>query len=35
MSIEEVAAVVDINLNILPEMEWKLEQTSKALARKK
>jgi hypothetical protein len=34
MSIEEVAAVVDINLNILPEMELKLEQTSRALARK-
>jgi hypothetical protein len=34
ISIEEVAAVVDISLNILPEMEWKLEQTSKALARK-
>jgi transposase-like protein len=34
MSIEEVAAAADINLNILPEMEWKLEQTSKALARK-
>ena len=34
MSIEEVASVVDIDLNILPDMERRLEQTTKALARK-
>ena len=34
MSIEEAASVVDINLNILPDMERRLEQTTKALARK-
>jgi hypothetical protein len=34
MSIEEVAAVVDINLNILPDMKRELDQTCKALARK-
>ena len=34
MSIEAVASVVDIDLNILPDMERRLEQTTKALARK-
>jgi len=34
MSIEEVAAVVDINLNILPDMKRELDQTCKALAKK-
>ena len=34
MSIEEVASAVDIDLNILPDMERRLEQTTKALARK-
>jgi hypothetical protein len=34
MSNEEVAAVVDINLNILPEMKRELDETCKALARK-
>ena len=34
MSIEEVASVVDIDLNILPDVERRLEQTTKALARK-
>ena len=34
VSIEEVASVVDIDLNILPDMERRLEQTTKALARK-
>jgi hypothetical protein len=34
MSIEEVASVLDIALNILPNMERRLEQTTKALARK-
>jgi hypothetical protein len=34
MSIEEVAAVVDINLNILPDMKRELDETCKALARK-
>jgi hypothetical protein len=34
MSIEEVASVVDINLNILPDMERELDQTCKALAKK-
>jgi hypothetical protein len=34
MSIAEVASVVDINLNILPDMERRLEQTTKALARR-
>ena len=35
MSIEEVASVVDINLNILPNMEKELDQTCKALAKNK
>ena len=34
MSIEEVASAVGIDLNILPDMERRLEQTTKALARK-
>jgi hypothetical protein len=34
MSIVEVVSVVDINLNILPDMERRLEQVTKALARK-
>jgi hypothetical protein len=34
MSIEEVASAIDIDLNILPDMERRLEQTTKALARK-
>jgi transposase-like protein len=34
MSIAEVASAIDIDLNILPDMERRLEQTSKALARK-
>src|SRR5919107_460529 len=34
MSIEEVASVVDINLNILPETKRELDETCKALARK-
>ena len=34
MSIEEVAAAVDINLNILPDMKRELDETCKALARK-
>jgi hypothetical protein len=34
MTIEEVAAVVDINLNILPDMKRELDQTCKALAKK-
>jgi transposase len=34
MSIEEVASAVDIDLNILPDMERRLEQTCKALAKK-
>jgi hypothetical protein len=34
MSIEEAASVLDINLNILPDMERELDQTSKALAKK-
>ena len=34
MSIEEVAAAVDINLNILPDMKQMLEETTKAIARK-
>jgi hypothetical protein len=34
MSIEEVAAVVDINLNILPDMKRELDQTFRALAKK-
>jgi hypothetical protein len=33
MSIEEVGAVVDINLNILPDMKRELDQTCKALAK--
>jgi hypothetical protein len=31
MSIEKVAKVVDINLNILPDMEREYDQTCKAL----
>ena len=34
ISIEEVAAVVDINLNILPDMKRELDQTCKVLTRK-
>src|SRR5918994_159310 len=34
MSIEEAASAVDIDLNILPDMERRLEQTTKVLARK-
>src|SRR5215211_3815084 len=34
MSIEEVANVISTGLNILPDMERRLEQTTKALARK-
>src|SRR5215217_1555673 len=34
MSIEEVASAIDIDLNILPDMERRLEQTCKALAKK-
>jgi hypothetical protein len=34
MSIEDVAGMVDINLNILPETKRELDQTCKALARK-
>src|SRR5918995_6200570 len=34
ISIEEVASIIDIDLNILPDMERRLEQTTKALARK-
>src|SRR5918995_7478957 len=34
MSIEEVASVVDINLNILPETKRELDEACKALARK-
>jgi hypothetical protein len=34
LSIEEVTSVVDINLNILPDMERELDQTCKALAKK-
>jgi hypothetical protein len=34
MSLEEVADAVDINLNILPDMERRLDQTSRALAKK-
>jgi hypothetical protein len=34
MSIEEVAGVVDINLNVLPDMKGELDQTCKALAKK-
>jgi hypothetical protein len=34
MSIAEVASAIDIDLNILPDMERRLEQTTKALARK-
>jgi hypothetical protein len=34
MSIEEVASVVDINLNILPDTERELDQTRKMLAKK-
>src|ERR687898_840851 len=34
MSIEEVADVVDINLNVLPEMKEELDQTCKELAKK-
>src|SRR5918993_2577008 len=34
MSIEEVASVVDINLDILPETKRELDETCKALARK-
>ena len=34
MSIEEVASVVDINLNLLPDMKRELDQTCKALAKK-
>jgi hypothetical protein len=34
MNIEEVASVVDINLNILPETKRELDETCKALARK-
>ena len=33
VSIEEAASVVDINLNILPDMERELDQTCKALAK--
>jgi hypothetical protein len=35
MSIEEAASVVDINLNILPDMKRELDQTCKALAKNK
>jgi hypothetical protein len=35
MSIEEADSVVDINLNILPDMERELDQTCKALAKNK
>jgi hypothetical protein len=34
MNIEEAASVVDINLNILPDMERELDQTRKTLAKK-
>lgn len=34
LSIEEVAAVVDINLNVLPEMKEELDQTRKEIAKK-
>lgn len=34
MGIEEIASVVDIDLNILPDMERRLEESTKALARK-
>jgi cytidylate kinase len=34
MSIEEVADVVDINLNVLPEMKEELDQTCKELAKR-